>query len=133
MLAIICLYSYLRNGRLVCPLLVGAAPPPPPPSLADMNGRATRLEMVADLAELLFLTVVLLPPPFWLVLEDEPAEADRWIPLSPLELPELEETGRGDWLYCLVFEGCFGTRLPVNVPPARCGGDGHFGTFWAAT
>lgn len=78
----------LRNGRLVCPLLVGAAPPPPPPSLADMNGRATRLEMVADLAELLFLTVVLLPPPFWLVLEDEPAEADRWIPLSPLELPE---------------------------------------------
>ena len=94
--------SYLRNGRLVWPLLVGggAAPPPapPPPSLvvACMKGRA-RPEMVADLAV-----------PFWLVLEEDPADA-RWMPLSPLELPELKERGHRQTLVtvrCSILAGC---------------------------
>ena len=64
------------------PLLVGAAPPP---SLLGMKGRA-RLERVADLAAVVVIA------PFWLALEDEPADA-RWIPLSPLELPDLKGIG----------------------------------------
>ena len=63
--------------------------------VGGMKGRARwRLEMVADLAamaaELLFLPdeAAVVTPPFWLVLEEEPADA-RWMPLSPLELPEL--------------------------------------------
>ena len=97
--------SYLRNGRLVWPLLVGggAAPPPPPspPSLvvAGMKGRA-RLEMVADLA--------VVAVPFWLVLEEDPADA-RWMPLSPLELPELKERGHRQTLVtarCSILAGC---------------------------
>ena len=78
-LFILPLGTYLRNGRLVCPLLPSSGAMLPP-------------ERVADLADADTVAVVATKPPLWLPLEEDPAPDDdaRWIPLSPLELPDLK-------------------------------------------
>ena len=55
--------------------------------LLPSSGAMLAPEMVADLADADTIAVVATPPPLWLPLEEDDA---RWIPLSPLELPDLK-------------------------------------------